>query len=226
MLQQTQVERVEQKYARWVARWPDWRTLARASNREVLKLWSGLGYNRRALYLKKLAQTVVDEFDGRLPADRETLCTLPGIGPYTADAILVFAFGKRVAAVDTNVRKVILHELGLPAATPAKRIEDLATQLLPRRHVRDWHHAIMDYARLALRQVPTRVRGRSHATRFQGSMRQLRGIIIRELTGKSRVRITTVAREAGRTQSDVRRAALGLQKDGLVRVSRCEIRLV
>jgi A/G-specific adenine glycosylase len=216
MLQQTQVERVMEYYPAWIKRWPDWKSLAQATNQEVLSMWSGLGYNRRALYLKRLAKTVVHQFDGQLPADYDTLRTLPGIGPYTARAILVFAFGKRLAAVDTNVRKVLRHEFNLPVSTSDSEIEALARQLLPRRKVKEWHHALMDYARLALRSRAGNNKGNVKRDRYQGSRRQIRGAIIRHLTFKKRVALSVIARELGKTLDEIKPAALALQKEGMV----------
>ncbi len=90
MLQQTQVDRVVPKYRRWITKWPTWKKLAMATERELLTMWSGLGYNRRALYLGRLAEVVQTQYAGRLPEDPTELTKLPGIGPYTARAILIF----------------------------------------------------------------------------------------------------------------------------------------
>jgi len=226
MLQQTQVERVMEKYPAWIKRWSDWQSLAKASNREVLTMWSGLGYNRRALYLKKLAQAVVKKFNGQLPDDPSILRKLPGIGLYTANAILIFAFNERLAAVDTNVRKVILHEFNLPPTTSAKEIEAIAFQLLPRRNVKDWHHALMDYARLALPAKGQGIRARNSQSRFEGSQRQIRGAIIRQLTLKNCLSLDAVTQSLKRSKADVRAAVLSLQRDGMVTVRGNIIRLV
>ncbi|HQL24842.1 MAG TPA: Fe-S cluster assembly protein HesB, partial [candidate division Zixibacteria bacterium] len=150
MLQQTTVERVTPYYEAWLRRFPDWQTVAAAPIRAVLAAWSGLGYNRRALYLQKLAQTVVGEYGGELPSDPAVLRRLPGIGPYTANAVAAFAFGRRVAAVDTNVRKVLLHRFGLAADARPAEIQRIAELVLPRTGIRAWHAALMDYARLGL----------------------------------------------------------------------------
>ncbi|RME27887.1 MAG: A/G-specific adenine glycosylase, partial [Candidatus Zixiibacteriota bacterium] len=95
MLHQTQVDRVLPRYRAWVRRWPNWRALASARKQDVLAAWSGLGYNRRALYLRDIAHIVVNDYGGQLPDDYHALCRLPGIGPYTANAILIFAFNRR-----------------------------------------------------------------------------------------------------------------------------------
>ena len=107
MLQQTQVDRVVPKYLAWLESFPDWQALASAKKSDVLKYWSGLGYNSRALRLQLLARVIVEEFHGKLPSDEETLRKLPGIGPYTAGAIRAFAFCKPGMFLDVNVERVI-----------------------------------------------------------------------------------------------------------------------
>ena len=115
MLQQTQVSRVIPKYEAWLEKFPTVASLAKAKTADVLAMWSGLGYNRRALNLKKTAERVVNEFGGKFPRDEKLLRSLPGIGEYTAGALLCFAFDEQIAVVDTNIRKVILTQfLNLP----------------------------------------------------------------------------------------------------------------
>jgi len=110
MLQQTQVDRVIERYKAFLTAFPDFSTLAKAPLPKLLKIWSGMGYNRRALALRKLAQVVVAEHNGRLPSDPDILVTLPGIGKYTAGAVSAFAFNKPVVFMDTNIRRVYIHE--------------------------------------------------------------------------------------------------------------------
>jgi len=226
MLQQTQVERVLPAYAAWLKKWPDWGSLAEASSRELLAAWSGLGYNRRAIFLGRLAHEVMTRYDGILPDNPNVLMTLPGIGRYTAHAILVFAFNRPLAAIDTNVRRVILHEFGLPADLPYDDLEEIATALIPRGKARDWHNALMDYSRMRLpRNVASRPRQASRP-RYQGSLRQIRGEIIRRLTVSRRVSMSAIARAMQRSPHDVLSAARALQDDSLVRVGSRYITLV
>ncbi len=225
MLQQTQVERVVPKLQEWFDRWPSWESLAGASDRELLTAWSGLGYNRRALYLGRLARTVISELGGQLPADERALRRLPGIGTYTARAILVFAYGQRVAAVDTNVRRVIVHEFQLAPGTPVAEIDAVAERILPRRNVREWHNALMDYSRLRLPSQLPGYRSGSRQSRFAGSRRQIRGEIIRQLTKKSRVSFRVIARLLEVDETDVRAAATALAREGVVGLSATAVRL-
>ncbi|MEW6049666.1 MAG: Fe-S cluster assembly protein HesB [Candidatus Zixiibacteriota bacterium] len=225
MLQQTQVERVVPKYESWVARWPDWQTLAEATTRQLLAMWSGLGYNRRALYLGKLARDVVENHGGVLPSDPSVLVSLPGIGPYTAHAILIFAFNRPLVTIDTNVRRVLLHEFGLPATCARSKIEALAGQLLPKHRSRDWHNALMDYSNLALPKKIFGIPPLTRQTRFVGSTRQIRGAIIRQLTHRKKVPLAEIAGELGRSVEDVRSAAESMAREGIVVVRKGKIGL-
>ena len=110
MLQQTQVERVLEKYTGFIRTFPDFSALAAAPLNTLLAVWQGLGYNRRALALKALAQKVIAEHRGKLPANPEKLLALPGVGKYTAGAVAAFAFNKAVLFMDTNIRRVYIHE--------------------------------------------------------------------------------------------------------------------
>ena len=110
MLQQTQVSRVIPKYESWIQKFPTVESLANARVSDVLKFWSGLGYNRRALNLKKTAEIIMRDFEGKFPQDEKLLRSLPGIGIYTSRAVLCFAFDHQIAVVDTNIKKVILTQ--------------------------------------------------------------------------------------------------------------------
>jgi A/G-specific adenine glycosylase len=225
MLQQTQAERVVSYYDAWTERWPDWQSLAQATNRQLLSMWSGLGYNRRALFLGQLAQAVVSEHGGILPDDPKKLVELPGIGPYTARAILIFAFNRPLVTIDTNIRRVVLHEFRLPATTSRKRIEEIAEQLLPPERARDWHYALMDYSRVALSGKLESVPPAGRQSRFEGSQRQIRGEIVRQLIRKKFVRINTIAKVLDRSESDVSRAAAALEREGVIRRRNSTLRL-
>lgn len=147
MLQQTQVERVLPYYKRWLARWPSFEALAAASPAEVIIEWAGLGYNRRALALRRTALTVTHEHGGTLPRDDRALRKLPGIGPYTASAMLSFAFEEPVPVIDTNIGRVIARAaLGEASlwATARGNVSTTAQALLPRRQVREHNLALMD----------------------------------------------------------------------------------
>ena len=152
MLQQTQVDRVMPKYTAFLAAFPTIAALAAASRGEVIRHWAGLGYNRRAVHLHRIAQQVVADHDGVLPTDPATLRTLPGIGRYTAAAVACFAAEAPVAVLDTNVRRVLgrvfldawLSDDG-PTETPPERTGWLlAEAALPPQTAYAWNQALMD----------------------------------------------------------------------------------
>ncbi|MDP9018560.1 MAG: A/G-specific adenine glycosylase [Candidatus Eremiobacteraeota bacterium] len=147
MLQQTQVDRVIPKYEAFLAAFPDFATLARASTADVLRAWKGLGYNSRAIRLKRIAQIVCAEFGGILPAVEATLRRLPGVGAYTAAAVRAFAFHADVVALDTNIRRVlhrVVHGMEYPVVANAQQLALDAARLLPAGRAHDWNSALMD----------------------------------------------------------------------------------
>ncbi|MCY3612853.1 MAG: A/G-specific adenine glycosylase [Gemmatimonadetes bacterium] len=143
MLQQTRVETVIPYYRRWLARFPDWPSLADASDDEVLLAWKGLGYYGRARNLHRTAQMVCERFGGRLPEDPRELRSLPGVGEYTAGAVASIAFGQTVPAVDGNVRRVLSRLLDVGDPLPA-RLRDEATRLIDPDRPGDFNEALME----------------------------------------------------------------------------------
>ncbi len=226
MLQQTQVERVVPKYEDWLARWASWSALAQSSRQHVLAAWSGLGYNRRAVNLHRLAGHVVSDYGGQLPDDESVLLELPGIGPYTARAILIFAYNQPVATVDTNVRRVLIHELGLDPEIGTADLWEIARQLVPPRRSRDWHNGLMDYSALRLPRRLTGVPPTSKQSVFVGSRRQIRGEIVRRLTRHRSIGLTSVARALGQSTDTVRSAAESLAVEGMVRITGQRVELI
>lgn len=152
MLQQTQVDRVLPYYREFLERFPTVESLAAAPVADVIKLWAGLGYNRRAVNLQRTARYVVDEVGGRFPSDVDELRRLPGIGPYTAGAIACFAFERDVAFVDTNMRRVV-HRLffgvDVPRPTASEReLLRVASDLVPPRQGWAWNQGLMEFGAL------------------------------------------------------------------------------
>lgn len=224
MLQQTQVDRVVPKYLHWVRAFPNWKSLARAPRQKVLQVWSGLGYNRRAIFLQHMAQIIVKQYKGKLPKNSVDLLRLPGIGPYTSKSILIFAFNAPLATVDTNIRKALIHELKLHPKTPLKKLGQIAELLVPKKTSRDWHNALMDYATLRLPKTPL-IKPLSKQTRFKGSIREIRGAIIKRLTAEKHVSINKITQELSRTKKDVMKAATSLQKEKIISLKRNRIQL-
>src|SRR5579872_4755747 len=143
MLQQTGIARVIPKYLAFLERFPTLNALAGASTADVLRQWHGLGYNRRALNLKRAAEAAVERFGGQLPHTVEELESLPGIGKYTARAVASFAFNLQVPVVDTNVRRVLSAFAGRELSE--RETWDLAERVLPTGRAADWNQALMDY---------------------------------------------------------------------------------
>ena len=178
MLQQTQVSRVVPRYGAFLERFPTpGESRRRAAAPTSLRVWLGLGYNNRAVRLKRCAAAA----PGGLPGDLEGLRALPGVGPYTARAVLVFAANADLAAVDANVRRVLTHELDLPhdlARPPCRRRPRPCCRAAARR---DWHNALMDYGSLVLTSQATGIAPLTRQTPFAGSHRQRRARLLRLL---------------------------------------------
>jgi A/G-specific adenine glycosylase len=174
MLQQTSVQRVLSKYPAFLERFPTIAALSRASTADVLRAWEGMGYNRRALNLKRAAETVCRDHGGVLPSTVEELERLPGIGRYTARAVACFAFGADVPVVDTNVRRVLSGFAGRDLSE--REVEALAQQVLPAGRASEWNQALMDYGALVYRAK--RGSGRSAPEPFATSNRFWRGRIV------------------------------------------------
>ncbi|MFP5368759.1 MAG: A/G-specific adenine glycosylase [Actinomycetes bacterium] len=152
MLQQTQVDRVLPKYAEWLGKYPSLAALADAPEDEVVQTWRPLGYNIRPRRLQSIAREAVTRYGGQLPSDAATLLSFKGIGPYTAGAVLSFAFGQRAAILDTNVARV-LHRVfvghgDLKAHAMQRHLWDLSRTVLPMKHVFDFNQALMDLGAL------------------------------------------------------------------------------
>ncbi len=216
MLQQTQAERVAQKYGLWMERFPDTATLASSSLRDVLALWSGLGYNSRGQRLQSCARAVMERFGGEVPADPAELKTLPGIGDYTCRSIPVFADNLDLAAVDTNIRRIIIHEFALPEDTTKRQMQAAAEQLLPPGRSRDWHNALMDYGSLCLTSRTTGIRPQTRQSKFQGSKRWYRGRLLRELVASEQLLLEEIGERYGDCPWGFREIVDGLVRDGLV----------
>lgn len=209
MSQQTQMSRVVPYWTAWMERWPDARALADAPKAEVITAWGRLGYPRRALRLQECARTVAERYDGALPRTYDELVALPGVGDYTASAVMSFAFGERIAVIDTNIRRVLARafrgEESLGGS--ASQVErETARRLLPESDKVSvvWNQAVMELGatvctakaplcescpiagqcaflrngRPGLGQRRTRPR-----QRFQGTDRQVRGLVLEALRG-------------------------------------------
>lgn len=247
MLQQTQVSRVESRWVRFLSRFPDPIACATAPAAEIVREWEGLGYNRRALLLHRAAGVIRDDHDGRVPAELDALLALPGVGPYTARAVLAFAFEHVAAPVDTNIGRVLARLGGRPLA-PAEA-QRTADDLVPPDRVWSWNQGIMELGALVCtKRSPSCERcplldvcawrgrgedpalgsaavGRAQAP-FAGSDRELRGRIVdrvrRGPCSLAELDRTIVPDDAPRRE----RVIDGLVADGLVERTGGSLRLV
>ena len=221
MLQQTQVDRVITKYGEFLAAFPDLASLAKAPTARLLRIWSGMGYNRRALALKKLAQAVVAEHEGRLPSDPAELVKLPGIGPYTAGAVAAFAFNKPVIFLDTNVRRVFIHEFFKDRQ--GVRDEELVPMIertLPKKDSGRWYNALMDYGSMLKREEGNANLRSAHYTRqspFENSNRQVRGAILKLLVKGSSLGQVEIAKRTGMEADRVAKNLLKMEEEGFIK---------
>lgn len=222
MLQQTQVERVIPYFYQWMKDFPDYQSLAKASKTELLKHRSWLGFNSRALRLQACAQQVVEQYDGILPNKRTQLLWLPWIWPYTSAAILAFAHNQEVPVIDTNIRRVLIFLYKLPETISMQELEEFATTIIPKGKSRDWHNALMDYGALELTARKTKIKPLSKQSKFEGSDRQVRGWILKQLTKDTApLSISRVQKEF--PKKEVKEIIDGMQEDGLIIVKKWKL---
>ncbi|HEX7963388.1 MAG TPA: hypothetical protein VF466_02250 [Candidatus Saccharimonadales bacterium] len=216
MLQQTQVPRVLPKFQEFTAQFPTFTALAAAPLGDVLKAWSGLGYNRRAKFLWEAARQVTGKYGGELPQTSAELVVLPGVGPNTAGAILAYAFNKPAVFIETNVRTVFIHHFfAAEQGIADKRILDLVARSLPD-DARSWYWALMDYGTYLKQTAGNLNKLSKHyavQSAFQGSKRQLRGQVLRLLGQGRRTEAELLALLADARATDV---LADLVNEGLV----------
>jgi len=221
MLQQTRVDRVLTKFTPFIEQFPDFTALARAPLTTILNSWQGLGYNRRALALSRIARIVCSKYGGCLPATEEQLAALPGIGHATACAILAFAWNKPVVFIETNIRRVYLHHF----LRGRQRVRD--AELLPLvsattngKHPREWFYALMDYGSMLGRTLPNpnrrSIRHRRQAP-FAGSDRAIRGGILKLLLEHRRLSGIDFVRLLGQEKTRIERILADLLREGLLK---------
>lgn len=221
MLQQTQVERVRVKYPAFLTDFPTLADLASAPLERVLAAWQGLGYNRRAVALHRASRLLVAQHRGLVPDETAALISLPGIGVATAASIRAFAFEAPVVFIETNIRRVFIHEFfpGREAVADAELIP-LVAATLGRRSPREWYYALMDYGAALAHLVPNpnrRSRTYTRQSRFEGSDRQVRGAILRALVGGTAPTRAGLVQAIGGDGSRVLRLLGDLEREGFLR---------
>jgi A/G-specific adenine glycosylase len=218
MLQQTQVARVIPKYSEFLGRFPTTLALAQAELGDVLRVWQGLGYNRRAKFLYQAAKSVRDL--SHFPDTLEELVRLPGVGANTAGAILAYAYNQPALFIETNVRTVYIHHFFADKADiPDRSIRALLEQTLDHENPRQFYWALMDYGSHLKATVGNLNKASRHYTRqpmFNGSRRQLRGAVIRMLGGGDK---TTAELHLVISDERLESVLYDLVSEGLVRQS-------
>lgn len=236
MLQQTQVSRVLPKYKEFLKAFPTSKALATSKDSQLLSIWSGLGYWRRARFLKEACKAIEKDFGGKFPKDVPTLKTLPGIGPYTAGAISCFAFNNNSAFIDTNIRRVYLHFF-FPNKQDIsdKDILPIAQKAVWQEDPRQWHFALFDYGAMKLKDKKINRNSRHYAKQsvFTGSFRSYRAKALRLLLSQENKKIKTVEliefledtlRKDERDYS-AKEIIASLEKDNLVRKEKGFVRV-
>lgn len=218
MLQQTQALRVVPFYLAFIARFPNFNSLARASEREVLRLWQGLGYNRRALWLLRASRIIVTKYDGKLPKDVALLTKLPGVGKGTAGALVAFAFNIPSVFIETNIRRVFLHHF----FSRKKNVSD--NELFPfieialnKKNPRVWYYALMDYgAWLAKEKKYPNRRAKEYKKQsaFKGSWRELRGKALKLLLARPKITDQELSCFLKKPIREVKKVQEELKKEG------------
>jgi A/G-specific adenine glycosylase len=191
MLQQTQVDRVIPYFKTWIQKYPNVRSLAAASLGDVLISWQGLGYNRRAKMLHEAAKAVVREHAGKMPKTVEELERLPGVGPYTARAVAAFAYNQKVTLIETNIRTAMIHHFFADrSGVSDSEVGEVLEKAFPKEDManasREWNAALMDYGAHLKRsgiRINAKSKGYIKQSTFSGSAREIRGAILRAVSG-------------------------------------------
>ncbi|HLP43979.1 MAG TPA: A/G-specific adenine glycosylase [Candidatus Nanoarchaeia archaeon] len=219
MLQQTQAPRVVPKYNSFLEKFPTVQALAKAKLSDVLAEWQGLGYNRRGMYLKQCAEKVVTDYGGEFPKDFDQLVSLPGIGPATAGDVLVFTWNIPMVVIETNIRSVFIHFFFKDKEKITdKEILPLIEKTLDKGNPREWYWALFDYGTFLKKTANPSRRSAHHVkqTKFVGSLRQKRAVILREIIKKPQNQ-KQIVKNLGYETEIVSKILLDLEKEGFTK---------
>lgn len=225
MLQQTQVARVKTKYAEFIKKFPTLKSVAQEEKSEILKIWQGLGYNRRALFIKRACEEIISKHKGIFPKDFETLQTLPGIGPSTAGAICAFAYNQPVYFIETNIRAVLLHFFFKNKEKVSdKEVMEVLKKVTPQHtDSRDWYYALYDYGTY-LKKTLGKNKAKLHQkskhynkqSKFEGSFRQKRARVLKLKLSNASISDTEILNTLSLTPQELEDVLFSLDRDGLI----------
>ena len=201
MLIQTQVKRVIPKYSLFLERFPEINDLATATNKELITLWEGLGYNRRVIWLRDICQGIINL--GYFPNQPKELKVFKGIGDYISRSIPIFAFNSDYATVDTNIRRILIYEGFVNTDAGKKEIQTVAERILPLGNSRNYHNALMDYGSLVLTARTTGISSLTKQNQFLGSIRELRGNLLKLISARTKISLSNIKKIFPDTTHDI-----------------------
>ncbi len=231
MLQQTQTERVSEKFLKFTEKFPNFLTLSQAPLDVILREWKGLGYNRRAVALKKIAEIVIRDYNGELPDSKEILESFPQIGHNTASSIITFAFNKPTAFIETNVRRVYIYFF-FPKKINVhdKEILPIVKLTVDKNNPREWYYALMDYGVMLKRTHPELNKKSVHYRKqapFKGSSRQIRGKLLKMLIDAKTLDILEIQKRIKINDSKrLEKILYQLEKEGFITIKENIVKLV
>ncbi len=219
MLQQTQTSAVIPKYKAFLSKFPTFNDLANAFTDEVLRLWQGLGYNRRAIWMKSAAELITNEYNAILPNDPKVLEKIKGIGHATAREMVCFAYNIPTAFIETNIRRVFLHLFFHNKSSVHDRdILIIVEKTVDTKNPREWYYALMDYGVMLKKSVKPDPNHRSFhykkQSKFKGSNRELRGKILRLKIATPNISIKELSQKLKRAEPKVRELLTKMEQEG------------
>ncbi|MBY8985587.1 MAG: A/G-specific adenine glycosylase [Candidatus Lokiarchaeota archaeon] len=231
MLQQTQTGRVSVKFLNFVEKFPSFLALSKAPLEDVLKAWQGLGYNRRAIALKKISEIVMKDYNGKLPDSIKILNSFPQIGHNTASSILTFAFNKPTIFIETNIRRVYIYFFFHNKNNISdKEIIPIIEKTIDKLNPREWYYALMDYGVMLKKSHPDLHKQSAQyrkQTPFKGSNRQIRGKLLKLLLRAKTLKKFEIEKEFNNIKPDkLKEILIQLKKEGFIKIEGTKVQIV
>ena len=231
MLQQTQTGRVMEKFLNFTEEFPNFLALSKAPLEDVLKAWQGLGYNRRAIAIKKIAEIIINDYQGILPDSIEILKTFPQIGHNTASSVAAFAFNKPSVFIETNIRRVYIYFFFHNKNNiPDKAIIPIVEKTLDKTNPREWYYALMDYGVMLKKLYPDLNKKSAHyrkQAQFKGSNRQIRGDLLKLIIRtKSLKKFEIENKFKNINREKLKTILIQLEKEGFIKIEGTNVQIV